>query len=527
MKKRMSVLFLTFLLLASLLQCYAAAEKHTGMEENDTVARTIEYEKSRPAVRIPNYIGGSLLDKVSAIVHEGTHIAYIAGTTHSTNFPNVNGYQEQNAGISDCFVMKMNITSNEIIYSTYVGGNATEVLSDIAVDNAGNVYAAGTTTSYDFPNISAYQPEKYDKIEHRTDADGFVFKLSATGDELLYSTFYGVLGDEFVNSIDIDNSGNAYVVGGCYGANLTVQNGYDQTRWLEEGWLLCLNSTGNGAVYGTYIGGSEDDVAVSVAVDDSGNAYVAATTTSDDIPELNGYDESYNGQIDCFVVKVNATGTGTIYSTYLGGAGIDEVASITVDDSGCVYGTGYSASSDLPTVNAYDDSLNGFMDCILFKLSQDGQSLLYSSYFGGSGNDFGTGIAIDSVRAAYITGYTDSDDYPLMNAHDSTFGGVKDCIVSKFNITTGALEYSTYLGGSGDDSGQGISINSMGDIFVAGNTDSTDFPTLPSSLNGGTDCFVIVLIEQLPGPVIDIIIILYIGVAVVVVIAAVICVRRR
>jgi hypothetical protein len=528
MKKRVSVLVLSFLLVVSLLQCYAAAEKQKSLAENGNVVLEIEYEKSQQAVLIPSYVGGSDDDRVAAVVLEGTHIAYIAGSTTSTNFPTVNGYQEQHAGASDCFVMKMNVTSNEIIYSTYIGGNATEQLVDLVVDNAGNVYAAGTTTSKDFPTVNPLQSDRTVLPEDRIDEDAFIFKLSATGNELMYSTYFGIKFDENAFSIDIDNSGNAYIVGMKWGDSYNGVTGFDQTRELEEGWLLKLNSTGNGIVYLTYAGGSEDDTATSVAVDDAGNAYIAGFTTSDDFPELNGYDESHNGQKDCFVVKVNATGTGVIYSTYVGGSGVDELSSITVDDSGCVIGTGYTASSDLPTVNAYDDSLEGFIDGFVFKLSEDGQSLLYSSYIGGSGNDYGVGVAVDSAGALYMTGYTDSDDYPLMNAHDSTFGGLEDCIISKFNITTSALDYSTYLGGSGDDSGLGIAINSMGDIIIAGNTDSEDFPTLPDSLNGGIDCFVIVLSEQIPGGF-DIPWILYVGVGVaaVVIIAAVVRLKRR
>jgi hypothetical protein len=474
-------------------------------------------------------VGGSGDDRVAAIVHEGAHIAYIAGSTSSTNFPVTNGYQEQNAGAVDCFVMKINITSNEIIYSTYIGGNATEQLADIVVDDAGNVYATGTTTSHDFPTVNPYDGNRTVMPEDRIDADAFIFKLSATGNELLYSTYFGVKFDEEPFSIDIDNSGNAYIVGMKWGAELPIKNAFDQTKILEEGYLLKLNSSGNGMVYCTYIGGSESDYAHSVAVDAFGNAYVAGITDSNDIPGLNGYDESHNGQMDSFVVKVNATGTGVIYSTYVGGSGIDELASIAIDDSGCVYATGYTSSSDLPTVNAYDDSMSGFLDGFVFKLSQDGQSLLYSSFIGGSGSDYGVGIAIDSSGAAYITGHTNSDDYPLVNARDSTFGGETECIVSKLNISANALEYSTYLGGSGDDSGIGVAINSNGDIIVAGNTDSEDFPEIEGAYGGNLDCFVIVISEGQPGPGFDMNLILYVGIGVgaVVIIAAVVCLKRR
>ncbi|MFW9963205.1 MAG: SBBP repeat-containing protein [Candidatus Sifarchaeia archaeon] len=497
MRKRIVVVFLSFLLVAPLLHCFAAAENQARLEENTTVLRDCEHKELTQINLIPNYIGGLSDDLVSAIVLEGKDIVYIGGSTSSTNFPIVNGYQDANAGYHDCFIIKMNITSHSIIYSTYIGGNQSDVLLDIAIDDAGNVYGTGTTESADFPTTNPYQGNL---TPNDWFGDAFIFKLNSIGDELLYSTYYGeYLQTETFNSIDVDNDGNAYVGGKITGGAIEKHNitGFDQTRELDEGYLLKFNSTGNGIVYSTYAGGSDYDEITSVTVDDSGNAYVAGWTSSDDFPELNGYDESFNGQRDCFVVKVNSTGTGVLYSTYVGGSGIDELNSISVDDDGIVYATGLTASSNFPTQNAYSDSLNGFKDCFVFKLSQNGQSILYSSYIGGSDTEDGTAIIHDSAGAAYITGYTESNDFPLVDAYDATFSGAGEAFVSKFNTTTNALEYSSYLGGSGEDEGKCIAVDPEGNIVVAGNTKSEDFPTIDETHNGGFDCFVIIVPSQM------------------------------
>jgi len=227
-------------------------------------------------------------------------------------------------------------------------------------------------------------------------------------------------------------------------------------------------------------------------------------------------------------VKVNSTGTGVLYSTYVGGSGMDELNSISVDDDGIVYATGFTSSSSFPTQNAYSDSLKGLIDCFVFKLSQDGASILYSSFIGGSDTEYGAAIMHDSAGAAYIIGYTESNDYPLENALDATFSGTGEAFVSKFNGTTNALEYSSYLGGSGEDIGKDIAITSNGNIIVAGDTDSDDFPTIDESNNGGFDCFVII-VPQMPIEPFPPILVLVVGtgIGVVLIILAVGWLRKR
>ena len=523
MKRRTAVLFLSFLLVISLLPCNATAEK----QRNDETTRDAEYARSFEHALIPqqysSYFGGSEADELTAFVFVEPNIVYLAGMTSSNDFDVVNGYQNIFAGGTDCFVMKVNIETDTVIYSTYVGGEGGEVLYGIAVDDDGNLYATGHTTSPDFPTVNPFQPE----IRGTNAGDAFVFKLNPTGDALIYSTYFGTWGgvDKGV-SIDFDEAGNSYVLGYIWGGILDCVNPIDDTREGEECFLLKINSTGNGLDYVSYYGGSEDDLPITCSVDDEGNVILIGLTESDDLPGISGYDTSHNGAWDCFVAKLNSTLTGIEYSTYIGGSGLDEAGYAVVDSSGSVYVTGHTSSSNFPTVDAYDDEIGGVFDCFVFSLNPDGSSLSYSTYLGGSSSDYGLGLAVDSNEAILVTGYTDSDDFPTTSGADSSLSGETDCFVSKLNLSTDILDYSTYLGGSVDDTGKGVGADET--IIVAGYTESEDFPT-DSSHMGSRDWFLHEILKSEPGGFELPPWILYVGVGVgaVVVIAAVVCLRRR
>lgn len=527
MKKRVCVLFLSFLLCASLMQCYAAAEKQTKLEENGKV---IEYDGSSSHMltihQYSSYLGGSENDELRSIVFVEPNIVYLAGITSSADIPEINGYQSTNGGGVDCFIVKLNIETNTVIFSTYIGGTGSDDLREIVVDDDGNVYATGTTSSADFPVVNPYKATISDP--HQTDA--FVFKLNSNGDDLLYSTYYGFANSiEVGQSIDIDSSGNAYVFGDEIGGTIElIGEPIDDERALVECFLVKFNSTGNGIDYASYIGGSDEDVAVSISVDASGDVYLIGMTESDDLPGLTGFDTSYNGAKDCFVIKLNSTLSGYEYSSYIGGAGVDEATSATVDSSGSVYVTGYTSSTGFPTVDAYDAEMSGVIDCFAFSLEPDGGSLSYSTFLGGAGIDYGYGITTLSDEAILVTGSTYSSDFPTTSGADSSLNGETDCFVSKLNMSTNTLDYSTYLGGSGDDTGRCVAFGADETMIVAGSTDSEDFPT-DATHNGMIDWFLYGISKPEPTGGFDMTILLAVGLGIggVVIIAAVVCLRRR
>ena len=298
------------------------------------------------------------------------------------------------------------------------------------MDASGNVFVTGYTSSSDFPTTAG----AYDATANGSH-DAFVTKLNPTGAGLVYSTFLGGSSGGLGNGIAVDASGNAFVTGTAF--------------------VTKLNPTGTGLVYSTFLGGSSGDFGNGIAVDASGNAFVTGYTSSSNFPTTAGaYDATFNGGSDAFVTKLNPTGTGLVYSTFLGGSGSssssDSGSGIAVDASGNAFVTGYTSSSNFPTTaGAYDATANGGTDAFVTKLNPTGTGLVYSTFLGGSERDYGNGIAVDASGNAFVTGYTDSSNFPTTaGAYDATANGGSDAFVTKLNPTGTGLVYSTFLGGS-------------------------------------------------------------------------------
>ncbi len=235
--------------------------------------------------------------------------------------------------------------------------------------------------------------------------------------------------------------------------------------------------------YSTFLGGQIADLAYAIAVDAAGNAYIAGYTASSTFPTVNPYQPSAAGQGDAFVAKFDRDGA-PIYSTYLGGSYFDYATDIAADAGGNAYVTGKTGSVDFPVANALQPSYAGVWDAFVTKLNPTGSALVYSTYLGGSGeenyiNAGVTGaIAVDSAGCAYLTGNTQSTDFPLAQPLQSTLRGSVDAFVTKLSADGSALVYSTYLGGDGGDTGWGIAVDSAGGAVLTGDTTSTNFPTV-------------------------------------------------
>lgn len=528
MKKRVGFLFLSLLLVAPLFQFYATFSVQYRQGESENRMSVCGADSTSPqefvSEQYSNYLGGSSDDELAAIVFVEPNIVYLAGTTSSTDFPASGGYQDTNAGLRDCFIMKLNIATDSVIYSTYIGGAGDDILTDIVVDDDGNVYATGTTESADFPIVSAYTPIHNNPLT----ADAFALKLNPTGTNLVYSTFFGCFGIDSSNSIDIDSEGRAYIFGNSYGGTIPLVNPIDDERIMMDSFLAIFNATGNGLDFSSYIGGSGDDYARSISLDDSEDIYLIGSTSSDNLDGLTGYDTSFNGGLDCYIMKIASTLSEIDRSTYVGGSGMEEPMDAFVDGSGVVYVTGYTTSTDFPIVDGIDSTRGGSMDCIVFALSAIGDSIMYSTYLGGSAQDLGNGILADSNEAIYVTGDTQSDDFPTTSGVDKSLGGSIDGFVSKINLTTDSLEYSSYVGGSDEDHGECIALDSNQNIIVAGYTDSTDFLT-ESTNNGMNDWFVYEILKPEPSspPIMTGIILAGIVVIAIVFVLVVVGLRRR
>jgi hypothetical protein len=470
------------------------------------------YDRGRPLIIDPvltysTFLGAGADDEIRAMAVDAAGNVYLTGLTTSTTFPGVTGSSIQpahgaNSGFADVFVTKINPTGTAILYSTFLGGDATEWGNGIAVDSAGNAYITGYTSSTTFPGVNAgsLQP-----TYGGGDSDAFVTKINPTGTAISYSTFLGGSAAEWGLGIAVDGAGNAYVTGftdsatfpGVNGSSIQPANGGGATP--AAAFVTKINPAGTAIVYSTFLGGSGSDQGWSIAVDGAGNSYVTGETSSPTFPGVSGssLQPANGGFKDAFVTKINPAGTAIVYSTFLGGGGDDTGRGIAVDSAGSVYLTGQTSSTTLPGVNSNSiqpANGGGFSpyDAFVTKLNPTGTAIVYSTFLGNSGVETGVSIAVDSAGDAYVTGETDSTTFPGVNANSiqpANGGGVADAFVTKINPTGTAIIYSTFLGSSGTDEGLGIAIDGAGNPYVAGNTDSTTFPGVDGSslqpANGG------------------------------------------
>ncbi len=457
------------------------------------------YDRSLPLIIDPvlsysTYLGGSNNDYGNAIAVDGHGNVYVTGDTYSTDFPTVSPLQASPHGGRDAFVAKLNPSGTALVYSTYLGGGGTDRSEGIAVDGSGNAYVIGITTSTNFPTANPLQPTNHGA------GDAFVAKLNASGSALVYSTYLGGTAIDYGRSIAVDGAGNAYVTGYTASVNFPTAKPLQPTNHGGPSWCPCdgfvakLNAKGSALIYSTYLGGSSDDGAHGVAVDGFGNAFVTGETYSADFPTVNPIQPALHGDQDVFVFKLNASGSALVYSTYLGGKQADFGYDIAVNGSGNAYVTGFTGSADFPTANPLQPKKKGGQDAFVAKLNAAGSALVYSTYLGGTKEDEGVGIRVDPSGNAYVTGYTLSTDFPTANALQVTNHGGADAFVAELNADGSALTYSTYFGGSSNDYGRRIAVDSSGNVYWTGRTLSSDFPTanpLQPTNHGLYDAFVV------------------------------------
>jgi hypothetical protein len=386
-----------------------------------------------------------------------------------------------------------------LAYSTYLGGSVNDVSSAIAIDTSGNAYVTGHTNSMNFPTTpGAFQPT----LRRSFEDDIFVAKLDPTGSTLVYSTYLGGSYPDMAFAIAVDNAGNAYVTGYASFDFPTTEGAFQRTfggarLTPHEAFVAKLDPQGSALVYSTFLGGPNFEYGTGIAVDGGGNAYVTGAAESG-FPTTAGAFQTagpppVEGISKAFVTKVNPLGTGLVYSTYLGGAGtgntIARGGAIAVDSSGNAYVTGETTSTDFPTTEvAFQRTLGGGADAFVTKLNPAGSALVYSSYLGGNGPEFGHAIAVDAQGNAYVTGQAQSSNFPTTSgAFQPNSGGAGDAFVTKVNPSGSALVYSTHLGGRRRDSGSGIAVDAVGNAYVIGSTGGmfdeccNDFPTTPGA----------------------------------------------
>jgi len=374
-------------------------------------------------------------------------------------------------------------------WSSYLGGSAGEALYAAAVDGTGNVWVSGNSLSDDFPMTTGALDTS------RNGWDAVVSKVSSTG-ALLWSSYLGGTGTEYGgDAIAVDSAGNAIVGGATTSSDFPTTTGaYDTSLYgTNDAFVLKLNSSGTLA-WSTYLGGGGTESVQAIAVDSTGAVLVAGNTYSPNFPTTTGaHDTTLGGTNDGFVAKLNAAGTTLVWSTYLGGAQGDFPSTIAVDSGGNAFVVGSTDSTAFPSTGGFDTTLSGTNDGFVTKFSSAG-ALLWSSYLGGGATDSASGVAVDASGNAFVVGSTTSTDFPTTGGFDTTFGGggVLDAFVTKIS-GAGLVQWSSYLGGAAQDNAMGVALDKAGNVFIVGNTLSSDFPStsgFDTSLGGTQDVFV-------------------------------------
>ena len=324
-------------------------------------------------------------------------------------------------------------------------------------------------------NIYAFRVEEYNK-DYELIIDPLI---------LIYSTFLGGSGADMGFGITVDKKGAVYVTGSTQSTDFPTKKPIQRVYGGgdEDVFITKINPKGNALLYSTYLGGDSYDAGDSIAVDRKGAAYVTGYTWSTDFPTKKPIQGNKGGDShDVFITKINSKGNALSYSTYLGGSKWQSGSSIAVDKQGAAYVTGYTFSNDFPTQNPIQGNSAGNGDAFITKIRSSGTALIYSTYLGGSDGDYGHGIAVDSKGAAYVTGQTNSSNFPIKKPVQTKIKGYYDAFITKINPKGNGLSYSTYLGGSQkrtedpEESGECIVVDEEGAAYVAGYTNSTNFP---------------------------------------------------
>lgn len=437
-----------------------------------------------------SYLGGPQFDAGFTVIVDSQGNAYIAGGTESTNgFPILNAYQPDSGGQEDVFVCKFDPTGH-LLFSTYLGGLGDDEPYKLALDEEGNLLIAGQTHSTDFPvSADAFQSDYGGGSAFGT-GDGFLAKLSSDGRKLLYATYFGGSGDEIVSGLAVDISGNLIITGRSDSEDLPISRALQPHfgGGDSDGFVAQFDHSLTNLLFSTYLGGDNSDSGSAVAVDPVGNIYVVGETLSTSFPVTSGafqtnhvVVEAVGENYDAFVVKISRDGAQLLYGTYIGDATDDGAYAIAVDSAGSAYLAGaISATWEPGTFALGFQPQPGFggADAYVAKLKPDGSNFEWFSYLGGGGNDVGYGIALDAQTNVYVTGITDSRDFPIRDAMQFRFGGgSQDSFVTKVSADGKQLLYSSYLGGSGEEWGYDIAPGPDGTGWLVGETASTNFPT--------------------------------------------------
>jgi Beta-propeller repeat len=458
-----------------------------------------------PGLALSTFLGGQEWDEAYDVEVDDDGNRYLAGFTLSRDFPGTRAAGP--GGIVDAFVTKVS-PDGDHEWSVVLGGSRLDTATGLAVDGDGDVYVTGRTESEDFPTADALQPQLAGTGCNGLPChDAYVTKLDRDG-ALVYSTYLGgTLNDEGL-AVAVDAEGSAYVAGNTDSRDLPTLSAFQDAFASTPcpGDLPCeldafvskLAPDGGSLVYSTYLGGGAGDTAAGLALADDGTAFVTGTTRSPDFPVQRPLQGQIAGEAcgpppgspctDVFVTALAPDGSSATYSTYLGGTEPDAAGGIAVDGRGRAVLTGATQSADFPTARPLQAALANESctsdtpeelcdDGFVTRLSPSGRRLSFSTYLGGAAEDQGLGVAVDDAGHVYVAGRTDSRDFPVRGPVQPSLGGGIDGFAAALTARNGRLAWSTFLGGTEADRANAVTVGAEGAVSVTGRTLSPDFPT--------------------------------------------------
>ena len=384
-------------------------------------------------------LGGALDDTARALAVDDAGCAVIAGNTTSDDFPTTPGAFDRTHSDTyypdDAFITILNSEGTALLYSTFLGGDSTDLAKAIAIDSSGHIFVTGAALSGNFPTTAGAFDRSYNPPAPQGESDAFFAVLSPDGNgtsDLLYGTYIGSGADESASGLAVDTTGNAFISGTTSSTNFPTTSGaWDTTHnGNTDAFILKLSPGGNGTadlLWSSFLGHSGDESGTAVAIGPDGEPFVLGNTNSSSFPVTAGaFDSSLAGNYDLFVTRLTSDASALVYSTFIGGSDREYAGGLYLNTAGEVIACGGSRSGNFPTTyqNAYDQTLGGDEDAVFFVLDADGSSLLYSSFYGGSEEDFGYAVAPGPAGDAVIAGRTRSSDFPISpGAAQTVFGG--------------------------------------------------------------------------------------------------------
>ena len=440
-----------------------------------------------PGMMWSTYLGGTATDYACAITRNLNDEVFVVGYSASTDYPTTPGsYQTTKHADDDVVVTKLR-SDGSLLWSTYLGGSRWDAGRAVAVDASGNVYVCGETLSEDFPTTTgAFRRQ----IGMSGTYDAFVTKIGPNGNVLAYSTYLGGISDDRGAAIAVDAAGQAVVGGSTGSTDFPTTSGVVKSSRSpglfdgSDGFVTKLAANGAALVYSTYLGSNSGTESVrALTLDAIGQPTMTGPTASPDYPTTAGaFQRTLNGIKDSYVTRLNVTASGYVFSTLLGGTGIEDGYGVGMDATGNAYVVGATTSTDFPTTaGAFQTTWGGgtnVYDAFVTKFSPTGV-VGYSTFLGGSGSDVAYGVAVSSNGYAFVTGVCTSTNFPVTQsaAWPSYAGGQADGFATAVAPSGSALFYSTFLGSSGTDQGQAITLRSDNRALIAGYTDDASFPT--------------------------------------------------